>query len=70
MTTATRRKLAPLKVTTSGSPLQGDLRALAALLVRLDQRPPLKLVQPPSPDLPEPTAGHTDDPSTPPPARL
>jgi len=46
---AIRRQLAPLKVTTSGSPALGDLRGLAALLVKLDQRPPVRLVSNPQP---------------------
>lgn len=48
---ATRRgrTQAPLKVRTTGSPADGDLRALAALLVKLDRRPPVRLVSTASP---------------------
>lgn len=52
-----RRKQAPLKVTAVGSPITGDLRALAALLVKLDQRPPIKLVKP-APELPKEAPPH------------
>lgn len=42
--TAIKRKLAPIRVTSTGSPVGGDLRALAALLVKLDRQPPVRLV--------------------------
>jgi hypothetical protein len=42
--TARARQLATIKVTTSGTPARGDLRALAALLVKLDRQPPVRLV--------------------------
>lgn len=44
MNTKQRRAIAPLKVTTAGTPATGDFRALAALLVKLDARPPVRLV--------------------------
>lgn len=55
---APRRQLAPLKVTTSGSPARGNLRALAALLVKLDQVPPVRLVSPSPATNPEPQEQH------------
>lgn len=57
MTTKPRRRTAPIKVSTSGSPL-GNLHGLAALLVKLDRQPPLRLVSPtpaePRPDASDP----------------
>ncbi len=47
--TAPRRQLAPLRVTTTGAPAAADLRALAALLLKLDQVPPVRLVSKPEP---------------------
>jgi hypothetical protein len=44
--TAARRQLAPLRVTTTGSPADADLRGLAALLLKLDLQPPVRLVSP------------------------
>lgn len=44
MKTKQRRAIAPLKVTTVGTPLTGDFRALAALLVKLDALPAVRLV--------------------------
>jgi hypothetical protein len=41
---------APLKVTTSGSIAGADLRGLAALLLKLDQAPPVRLVSNPQPE--------------------
>lgn len=40
-----RRQLQPLRGTTCGTPATGDLRGLAAVLLRLDQRP-LRIVAP------------------------
>lgn len=42
-----RRQIAPLKVTTAGTPAGADLRGLAALLLKLDQAPPVRLVSNP-----------------------
>lgn len=48
-TKAGRRAPPALRVQSIGSPAQADLRALAALLLRLDSRPPLTLVTPKAP---------------------
>lgn len=45
-----RRAAAPLRVTTTGTPAGADLRSLAALLVKLDREPPLRLVEKPQDD--------------------
>jgi hypothetical protein len=47
--TAPRRQLKPLQVTTSGSIAGADLRGLAALLLKLDQQPTLRIVSNPQP---------------------
>lgn len=54
MKSAGRRQLAPIKVSTIGSPARGNLRALAALLVKLDQQPPVRLVSGTPPLAPPP----------------
>lgn len=43
-----RPQLRPLVGTSHGRPAAGDLRGLAAILMRLDQRPPLRVVAAPA----------------------
>lgn len=45
---STRPQPRPLRGVSHGSPITGDLRALAAILIRLDQRPPLRVVTAPA----------------------